>query len=101
MALSYFVILETTEKVWVYVIFTCREDGANVQIVGMSATLPNLQLLADWLEADLYKTEFRPVPLSEHIKVNSCIYDNSFNLIRQLQPVVDIQVSHAVLLPFH
>ena len=59
----------------------------------MSATLPNLQLLADWLKADLYKTDFRPVPLSEHIKVNSCLYDNQFNLVRQLQPSVPIQVS--------
>ena len=90
-----------------------REENTNVQIIGMSATLPNLQLLADWLDAELYKTDFRPVPLSEHIKVcihlghychsyvlytitfylqvNSCLYDNSFNFVRQLEPVINTQ----------
>merc|ERR1711957_117519 len=32
-------------------------------VIGLSATLPNVQLLANWLQADLYVSTDRPVPL--------------------------------------
>lgn len=43
--------------------------GEGVQIVGMSATMPNARVVADWLGARLYETTFRPVPLTKYIKV--------------------------------
>ncbi|KAK6171833.1 hypothetical protein SNE40_018258 [Patella caerulea] len=49
-----------------------------VQIIGMSATLPNIHLLAKWLFADLYVTDYRPVPLTECIKIGTSLYDSQF-----------------------
>ncbi|KAK3250240.1 hypothetical protein CYMTET_40375 [Cymbomonas tetramitiformis] len=47
----------------------------SLQLVGMSATLPNAQQLADWLGAALYETDFRPVPLTHMMKVERAIVD--------------------------
>ncbi|XP_042340201.1 DNA polymerase theta [Plectropomus leopardus] len=62
-----------------------------VQIVGMSATLPNLSLLASWLGAELYQTDYRPVPLQEHLKVGCNIYDKNLSLVRQFSPALHIK----------
>uniref|UniRef100_A0A8C4Q9F1 DNA-directed DNA polymerase n=1 Tax=Eptatretus burgeri TaxID=7764 RepID=A0A8C4Q9F1_EPTBU len=52
-----------------------------IQIIAMSATLPDLRLLASWLRADFFHTDFRPVPLCEYIKVAS-----NMELIREIKP---------------
>ncbi|XP_025417440.1 DNA polymerase theta-like isoform X2 [Sipha flava] len=52
-------------------------SNLSIQIVGMSATLPNLELLAKWLDASLYETDFRPVPLKQYLKIGKHVYNAS------------------------
>jgi replicative superfamily II helicase len=69
-----------------------------VQIVGMSATLPNIADISSWLKgntgiqigiltillATVYSLDWRPVELSEYLNVNNCILNSKGELIRNL-----------------
>ncbi|KAF9615751.1 hypothetical protein IFM89_026208 [Coptis chinensis] len=65
------------------------DPAQGLQIVGMSATMPNVGAVADWLRAALYQTEFRPVPLEEYIKVGNSIYDRKMDLVRTMSKFAD------------
>ena len=58
----------------------------------MSATLPNLDMLAAWLNADLYRTDYRPVPLTECFKMGTALYDSSLNLMRDIDTTYAVKV---------
>ncbi|KAK6623671.1 hypothetical protein RUM43_009523 [Polyplax serrata] len=64
--------------------YICLKSNFKIQIVGMSATLPNLKSLADWLQASLYYTDFRPVPLREKLKCGTVFYDKQMNKVNEL-----------------
>ncbi|CAN8229667.1 unnamed protein product [Cochlearia groenlandica] len=68
-----------------------KADPAHgLQIVGMSATMPNVGAVADWLQAALYQTEFRPVPLEEYIKVGNTIYNKKMEVVRIIPKSADM-----------
>ena len=69
---------------------TNESNSNDIQIIGMSATLPNLHLLASWLNAKLYCTSFRPIPLQEMIKIGNTIYDSNLTKLRDLDPSLNI-----------
>jgi len=73
--------------------FDYRRSNLSIQIVGMSATLPNLNILAKWLDATLYHTDFRPVPLNEYLKIGKNVYNaNNLSLSHTIEPSVEIKV---------
>jgi DNA polymerase theta len=57
----------------------------SVQIVGMSATLPNIADLAGWLDAALYTTQYRPVDL----EVKVCLDRQLFRVTKAETPLVE------------
>ncbi|KAJ7966000.1 helicase and polymerase-containing protein TEBICHI [Quillaja saponaria] len=69
---------------------TKADPAQGLQIVGMSATMPNVAAVADWLQAALYQTEFRPVPLEEYIKVGNSVYNKKLELVRTISKAADL-----------
>ncbi|XP_024930711.1 helicase and polymerase-containing protein TEBICHI isoform X3 [Ziziphus jujuba] len=66
------------------------DPAQGLQIVGMSATMPNVAAVADWLQAALYQTVFRPVPLEEYIKVGNTIYNKEMNIVRTIPKAANL-----------
>jgi helicase len=56
-----------------------------IQIVGLSATLPNAQELATWLKARLFESGWRPVPITHRIRKFKRASDKEQMLIEEVE----------------
>jgi len=65
------------------------------QVIGMSATLPNLDLLASWMDAELVVSEYRPVPLVEHILLGTKLLNRELEVVRDVHlPTIPLRIPH-------
>ncbi|KAH8700613.1 putative DNA-directed DNA polymerase theta [Talaromyces proteolyticus] len=73
----------------------------DIQLIGMSATLSNTELLATWLHANYHASDHRPVPIEEHLVYENCIYQaaNSKEFF-QTAPKLDAVLLQASLVPY-
>lgn len=58
---------------------------SKIQIIGLSATLPNIQDISKWINGYYYICNYRPVPLHEYFVKDKMIYDRNNNSIRQIK----------------
>lgn len=70
-----------------------------IQIVGMSATIANLQDIANFLLADIYTRNFRPIELQEYVRVDGDLYmidqnaTNAIDAFKLIEPNIDQVIS--------
>eukprot|EP00927_Polykrikos_kofoidii_P021323 TRINITY_DN20209_c0_g1_i2.p1 TRINITY_DN20209_c0_g1~~TRINITY_DN20209_c0_g1_i2.p1 ORF type:complete len:1747 (-),score=230.84 TRINITY_DN20209_c0_g1_i2:568-5808(-) len=56
----------------------------DAQVIGLSATLPNVDTIGQWLGAAVYRTSYRPVPLSEYVLVDKTLFNMDGSQAREL-----------------
>jgi DNA polymerase theta len=66
------------------ILYMCEKFQHQIQLVTMSATLPNVELLRKWLKAEFYSTDYRPVELREMIKIDKDIFDHKMQFLRKV-----------------
>lgn len=65
------------------------EQRNHIQLIGMSATLPNVQMLSRWIGGELYITQYRPVALEEMVFVGNTLYNASFDTLKNFSNATD------------
>ena len=66
------------------ILYMCEKYQHKIQLVTMSATLPNVELLRNWLKAEYFSTDYRPIELREMIKIGKKIYDQKMNFVKMI-----------------
>ncbi|MEM5820285.1 MAG: DEAD/DEAH box helicase [Candidatus Aenigmatarchaeota archaeon] len=65
-----------------FLIMKIKKIIPNIKIIGLSATIKNVEEIANWLNINFYKTDFRPINLYEGVLLNNYIYLNNFKKIK-------------------
>ncbi|XP_039491520.1 DNA polymerase theta [Drosophila santomea] len=73
------------------ILYMSRRNALQIQVITMSATLENVELLKNWLDAELYITNYRPVALKEMIKIGTMIFDNHLKCLRDVSKQREIR----------
>ncbi len=69
------------------VIARLRKLIPNIQVIGLSATIKNSAEIAEWLDAEHYTSEWRPVELKQGVYANSEIFfsNNERRAVRKIE----------------
>jgi helicase len=67
-----------------------RQLSPRLQILALSATIRNADEVAEWLDADYIKTEWRPVPLREGVALKDRIIFNDGS-VKHLKPLHKVE----------
>ncbi|KAH8258272.1 hypothetical protein KR038_009069 [Drosophila bunnanda] len=73
------------------ILYMSRRNALQIQVITMSATLANVELLQRWLDAELYITDYRPVALQEMIKVGTKIFDQQLKFLRDVSEQAELR----------
>jgi POLQ-like helicase len=70
----------------------------DIQIVGMSATIGNLAQMASFLRAEVFERQFRPVELTEYVKLGDMLHrlvwaDGGLELVPDRKLAYDVSTS--------
>lgn len=65
-----------------FLIMKIKKNIPNIKIIGLSATIKNVEEIANWLNINFYKTDFRPINLYEGVLLNNYIYLNNYKKIK-------------------
>ena len=61
----------------------------HTQLIGMSATLPNVHMLSRWISGELFITQYRPVALEEVVFVGGTLYNACFDKLKRFSNAAD------------
>lgn len=71
--------------------FSEGNPPCRIQVIALSATMGNVSELASWLNAKLYTTDYRPIPLLERIKAGNSLYSTTGEL-QETIPTLELVV---------